>query len=360
MRVLFVSKPVMPPWNDGSKNLVRDIVSHVRVIEPTVMVSPGAPSLGARVTREAVYKSEGLIGPSGNTQVMNRLLFGPPLDAWQFVFAPNVASSSAARVAIATQRARGWKGTVIQVVASRPKDFSSIRSLLFGDRVVVMSEWTKARFLESGVPADRLVVIPPCAPAPRSRSAEETNAFSEAHELGAGPIVLYPGDLAFSTGARTVARATADILRRVPGARVVFACRPKTPRAAVALRALKDELASIAEYVRYLGEVPDMGLVLAAADVVVFPVDDLYGKVDLPLVLLEALALRKHIVVADGGPLPEIGAVRVIPPRDPQALADATCALLEEDALAHTEGIRQAWHDRFRPEVVAAAHDALY
>ena len=360
MRVLFVSKPVMPPWNDGSKNLVRDVASHVTRILPTVMVAPGAPSLGPRVTREPVYGLAGRFAPGANTLVMNRLLFGPPLDAWQFVFAPNVASSSAARVPIAAQRARGWKGQVVQVVASRPKDFGSVRSLLFGDRIVVMSEWTKERMVESGVAADRMVVIPPCAESPAPKSHDEVSAFRAAHGLGDGPIVLYPGDLEFSTGALTFARAAGEILRRVPGARIVFACRPKTARAAGVEVELRAALEPVAEWVTFLGEVPDMPLVLAAADVVVFPVDDLYGKVDLPIVLLEALALRKHVVVADGGPLPELGAVTVVPPREPQALADAVERLLDEDVQAHADGIRSAWHERFRPEVVAAAYDALY
>jgi phosphatidylinositol alpha-1,6-mannosyltransferase len=364
MRLLFVSKPVMPPWNDGSKNLVRDLASHLTRVEPTVMVAPGAPSLGPRVVREPVYGLAGRFAPGANTLVMNRLLFGPPLDAWAFVFAPNVASSSAARIAIAAQRARGWKGKVVQIVASRPKEMSSVRSLLFGDRIVALSAWTRDRLIENGVSADRVVVIPPCAAAPPERTADDVAAFRGIQELGDGPILLYPGDLEFSTGARTVARAAPEILRRVPGARIVFACRPKTPRAAGALAELRQSLAPVAEFVTFLGEVPDMAVVLAAADVVLFPVDDLYGKVDLPLVLLEALALRKHVIVADGGPLPELGAVTVIPPRDPQALADAACRVLDPDVLEHPQvggqGIRAAWHDRYRPQAAAAAFEALF
>ncbi len=360
MRLLFVSKPVMPPWNDGSKNLVRDVASRMVRVEPTVMVAPGAPSLGPRVVREPVYGLAGRFAPGANTLVMNRLLFGPPLDAWAFVFAPNVASSSAARIAIAAQRARGWKGPVVQIVASRPKDFGSVRSLLFGDRVVALSEWTKARLVENGIAAQRISVIPPCAEAPALRTGAELAAFREAHGLGDGPLLLYPGDLEFSTGARTVARAAPEILRRVPGARIVFACRPKTPRAAVVEKELRELLRPVEPFVTFLGEVPDMPVVLGAADVVLFPVDELYGKVDLPLVLLEALALRRRVIVASGGPLPELGPVTVVPPRDPDALADAACQVLHPDVLEHPDGIRAAWHDRFRPEVVAAQYEALF
>ena len=360
MRVLFVSKPVMPPWNDGSKNLVRDVVTHLSDLKATVMVAPGAPDLGADVTREPVYGLAGRFAPGANTLVMNRLLFGPPLDHWVFVFAPNAASSTAARVAIAAQRARGWKGKVVQVVASRPKDFGAARGILFGDRVVTMSAWTKDRLIEGGIAADRIAVIPPCTSPPRVASREEIAELRAAHGLGDGPIVLYPGDLEFSTGARTVARAASEILRRVPGARIVFACRPKTERARDVEAELREILTPVAPWITFLGEVPDMARVLAAASVVVFPVDDLYGKVDLPIVLLEALALGKRAIVADGGPLPELGAVTVVPPRDPDALAEATCRLLEADESVDAPRSRAAYDARYRPELVATQYEALF
>ncbi|MDH4281277.1 MAG: hypothetical protein OEV36_01370 [Myxococcales bacterium] len=36
-QVLYVSKPVAPPWNDSSKNLVRDVAGHLRRHRPIVM-----------------------------------------------------------------------------------------------------------------------------------------------------------------------------------------------------------------------------------------------------------------------------------------------------------------------------------
>ena len=40
-QVLFISKPVAPPWNDSSKNLVRDIAGHLRHYSPVLMGRPG-------------------------------------------------------------------------------------------------------------------------------------------------------------------------------------------------------------------------------------------------------------------------------------------------------------------------------
>jgi len=62
-RVLFVSKPIVPPWNDGSKNLVRDVARHLTRASATVLTTEGAPSLGDRVAMEAIYTTPGRFAP---------------------------------------------------------------------------------------------------------------------------------------------------------------------------------------------------------------------------------------------------------------------------------------------------------
>jgi len=366
-RVLFVSKPIAPPWHDGSKNLVRDVASFLRRASPTVLTVPGAPAIGERVAMEPVYASSGRFAPGvrANARVLRRLLTGDPHDAWHFFFAPNAASSTAARVAHATRRALGWRGKVFQTVASVPRRFEGAAQLLFGDVVVVLSEHTRARFIGAGIEASRMRVVPPCAAAPRQVSDEERAKTREAHGLGDGPVVLYPGDYEVSVGADTVARAVRTIAQAVPEARVVFACRPKTKDAHGARARIERELAEdeLAQYTRHVGELPDLAPLLAVASVVVFPVDDLYGKVDLPLVLLEAIAAGVPVVVARGGPLEALdGAARYVEPGDAEALAREVLAIVRDDGRAGelADRGRAAWTQRYRPEVVAAAYDDLY
>jgi glycosyltransferase involved in cell wall biosynthesis len=358
MRVLFVSKPIVPPFDDGSKCLVRDVARALKVAEPTVMVSPGAPGLGPRVRRENVYGTAGRFAPSPATLAFNRIMFGDPLDLWHFVFAPNTASSSAARIAIRSQRSRGWPGKVVQTVASRPKSFEAT-SLYFGDRIVALSEWTRGRLLRAGI-ADSIVrVIPPCVAEPKPRWTREE--VRTRYELGDGPVIVYPGDLHVSSGAATVAMAAQLVLREVPGTRFVFACRKKGTDTDAYEAGLREALRGLEPYVRIVGDVPDMHGLLDASDVIAFPVDDLYGKVDLPIVLLEAMALGKPLVVSSGGPLEELPA-KMVPPRDAHALADALVDLCRDERARAELGElgRTTWHRRHTPEVIGAQHDALY
>ena len=106
----------------------------------------------------------------------------------------------------------------------------------------------------------------------------------------------------------------------------------------------------------------DLPALLATALAVMFPVDNLYGKVDLPLVLLEAMALGTPIVAASGGPLEELEAVRLVAPQDPAALSENVLELLANPVAARTQAkhAQSVYAARFSPAVVAAAYDAVY
>jgi glycosyltransferase involved in cell wall biosynthesis len=364
-RVLFVSKPIAPPWNDGSKNLVRDVARNLVRARATVLTTAGAPSLGERVGMEAVYTAPGRFAPglAQNARVVARLLTGDPHDVWHFVFAPNPASSTVARVASRARRLVGWKGRVVQTIASAPRSFDGVGQWIFGDAVVVVSEWMRGRLLGAGVKAD-LRVIPPCAEAPPRPTEDAKRAARETLGAGDARIVLYPGDYEVSHGAETVAAAVATLTRESPDALVVFACRAKTAKSADARAKVESSLraAGLLERTRHAGEVSDMAALVASSSVVAFPVDDLYGKVDVPLVLLEALALGVPIVAARGGPLEALSSARFVDPEDAAALAAEVARYLRDpaaarDAAAQGESLFAA---RFTPRVVAAAYDDLY
>jgi len=365
-RVLFVSKPIVPPWHDGSKNLVRDVAAHLVRARPTVLTVPGAPDVGPRVVNDPVYAETGSFSPAlfANARVMARLLTGDPHDVWAFAFAPNGASSGAGAMALRARRAAGWRGAAVQIVPSAPRSFDGVGRLLFGDHVVVMSQHTRGRLVGAGVRHRDVRVIPPCAPAPRVAAPEEVRAIRLRLDLGDAPIVLYPGDYEISRGARTLARAIPRVLRAVPEARFVYACRPKTRNAESARLVVEKALhtAQLDAYVRHVGEIDDMHAMLAASAVVAAPIDDLYGKVDLPLVLLEALAVGVPMVLARGGPLEAITSARLIEPRDEVALAREIAALLENSSAAASAAAEgRALHAaRFAPQVVADQYDDLF
>lgn len=357
-RVLFVSKPVAPPFHDGAKCLVRDLATHLRRARPIVLTTHDAPPLGESVIHERIHPNAGSFAPAlrDNARVLRRLLFGTRPELWHFVFAPNPASSHAAQLARLMRRV-----PTVQTVASVPRSFERVSRLLFGDRIVALSEHTKARLIAGGADAKKIAVIPPTVPRIPKISAKHIElARARIGIENDGPLVLYPGDLEVSKGAKLVAEAAPEILARTD-ATIVFACRKKTPRAEQAQAALRARLAEHGNRIRFVGEVPSLPELLAGASVVLFPVDDLYGKVDLPIAVLEAMELGVPVVALEEGPLGELrGVVHVSKGSDELA---GECISLLRESRRHAEVAAEAKEvveARHRPQRTAAAYEELY
>lgn len=365
-RVLFVSKPIVPPYHDGTKCLVRDISLRLERVTPVVMSTDDTPELpravdvptGASPIRIPVYASSGGFAPAigGNLRAALWLLLRSRDDLWHFVFAPNPRTS---RVARALRRVR--RVPVLQTIASPPREFRNIDSLLFGDVVVAQSEWTRRQVETFATRPWRIEVIPPPVgpiaertPAARARARQEIDV-----EPGV-PLFVYPGDIELGNGAERVRAAVTEIVRLVPNAVVVFAYRRKTTRAAEVAGSLERALPRAS--VRFSDRTSDVLALVAESRAVLFPVDDLWGKVDLPIVLLEAMTLGVPVIAAERGPLAELGGVAHVDPDDALALATRARELHEREDLRAPmiEAARAHVRERHAARVVARRYEELY
>jgi glycosyltransferase involved in cell wall biosynthesis len=363
--VLLVSKPLAPPWHDSSKNLVRDLASHMRRYTPVVL-SRKATELGLALPRaqiERIYSDAGSFSPAlrDNTRVLARLLVGRKTALWHFFFAPNPKTSGAALWSSRLRRAR-----TLQTVCSAPAPNARLDRVLFADHVVVLSEHTRQRCLQAALAPDRISLIPPAIVPLTPKTREESSALRL--ELGLPidrPIVVYAGDLEFGRGAELALEAHVDLPRTLH-AELVLACRAKTPNARAREAALRQRVAQlgVSDSVRFLGETTRIHDVLAVADLVTLPTDTLYAKMDLPLVLIEAMSLERCVLIGTGTPAEELaaagGAVLAATQRD--AVSAVTRRLLEDAAERALIGrrAREVVLCDYDPERMSARYEALY
>jgi glycosyltransferase involved in cell wall biosynthesis len=361
--VLLVSKPVVPPWNDSSKNLVKDLALAGARYRYRVLTTPSYRLGSPHVIEEPIYRQAGSFSPGveQNLRVLWRLLRRDDAALTHFFFAPNVRAAAAVRVALAVRRRR-----TVQTVCSTPVSFASPRRILFADHVVVLSRHTERRFVHAGFDPRRLTFIPPGIAIPPLPTADERRAARVRHGLPTeGLVVIYPGDYQFSRAADTFARALLP-LADLP-VTFVFACRIKGALSLDEEGRVRSLIAAagLAGRVRMVRAVSDMLGLLAACDLCALPAEELYAKMDLPLVLLEALALGLPLVVADRPPLAEVlgGDVGVaVPPCAPDALAAALRALLVDEPRRRqlAQNARAAACARYAITEVARRHEDLY
>jgi phosphatidylinositol alpha-1,6-mannosyltransferase len=358
--VLLVSKALAPPWNDSSKNLARDVAEGLERHAPVVLTDGSGRFRPPRGRAEPVYASASRFAPglAAQLRVLARLAAGPREPLWHFFFAPNPRTSTAARLL-----ARARRAATVQTVCSRPRRLERAAGLLFADRTVVLSRHTRAALRDAGVPDARLAHVPPAVPPLSPLDAETRRAARAAFALDPdAPMLLYAGDLELGDGApRTIesfARAPAESV-------LVMACRAKTAAAAEAegrLRARSRAL-GLADRVRWVGETPRIHELVGCADVVTLPTRDLWAKMDLPLVLLEAMWMARPVIVAADTPAAELaegGAAERV--ASDEELAHVTAALLEDAARRRAVGAaaRRAAAERYHPARMVQAYERIY
>jgi phosphatidylinositol alpha-1,6-mannosyltransferase len=350
-------------FHDGTKCLVRDVARELRAVTPVVMTTQtGLTSLPEGVAGHAVYAGSGAFAPAllENARAAVSLITGPRYDLWHFVFAPNPRTCTVARAVRKLRRT-----PIVQTVASPPRVFRQLASMLFGDEIVVQSRATRDSIEQvarlEGVRLPQVTVIPPPVSSLRRPSREAIRKARE--ELGVLPeqtLVLYPGDLEVSSGAAVSESLVEPLCARLSSTVVVFAYRNKTPKAAEQAASLKQRLAG--KSVRITDRVGSMHALLCAADVVIFPVDDLWGKVDQPIVLLEALQLGTPCAVLARGPLKDVQGAVQIADLDVKSWLDVVMSLIGNgDARARVVGDGMAAAERvYASGVVARAYEDIY
>lgn len=120
--------------------------------------------------------------------------------------------------------------------------------------------------------------------------------------------------------------------------------------------------ADLSDRIRFLGERSDVHELLLASDIFVLP----SHEEGFSNAILEAMAAELPIVATDVGGNSE--AVEdgisgmIVPPRDPQALAVAIAALLQDERKRHTmgEAARRSLEERFSLQSCLGEYDAMY
>ena len=212
---------------------------------------------------------------------------------------------------------------------------SMIRATKPYARLLSWTDFLRNEYIAIGVDAGRIDLVRPGLDFTRLPWRPPTSA--------AGPTILFMGGLAPARGPETVLRAFSELRTRLPDATLVIANRGHHVRSDQAymngeLRRLKRYVVRqrLAERVIIRGFEDNVAELIGRADVVVLPFNTPFGYSHPPLTVLESLAVGRPVVSTPVGSVaeiiddPRLGSV--VPPNDPQALAQAVVDLWRGDS----------------------------
>jgi phosphatidyl-myo-inositol dimannoside synthase len=219
------------------------------------------------------------------------------------------------------------------------------------DRVLVISNYTRSLALESGISPNRIQVLHPGVALPDlARAQDQRNEFRERFKLGDRPMMLYVGRINVRKGLSVFARHILPaIIHATPEARlVVIGDEPRnalrnTPGEWAKVERALTEL-GLTHIVEFLGPQDDETLSMAymAADVMVFPVQDIPGDIEgFGMVAIEAAAHNLPTVAFAVGGVPDAVSDGVsgalVAPGDNESFASATIKFLDSRSGLRTD-----------------------
>ena len=303
-RILMLSSvPLSAPWNGGDKNLARLVVESDLVNSYTVQTGEVDQWPAGRVTSIRLH---GMRSMPTTAQKLRAFMY----------VVRHTAQVDMVHVVASVGRPWRWTGGVLRTWSNLTRkplihtvpsagDRPVKRRDFPGDVTVVLSEHTRRMLEDVGVP--NVVRIYPPVDVSRLRGAAARAGVAVDLALGQRAI-LYPVHFGPDSGIKEMILAFARLPEELNDSVLVLACR------AHAWQNAQHETRQVLEWVRQAGvaqrvrvesHVADMPALIAACAVTALVPAKLGSKMDLPMAILESLALSRPVIVADRPPMNE-------------------------------------------------------
>lgn len=338
-KTLLVTRPLCPPWDEASKNFAYFLAKSLPGTPLSILTHGHLADLPSSVSQEEIY-------PSGRFDLRAKISLFFTLfrlrsrfGLTHYLFTPTRLNSRIIRHLV-----RPTRGKTIQTVATLREDLYSeddLKKMLFADRLITYTDASKRKLERMGFgnvervyPGIDLARFSPAAKDPEllGKFGFEEDDF----------VVSYFGEYARLGATDMLTDAIIRFHRENPESRVRFFWALRVKNEADALK--KEEVvrrfaeAGLRHRFHCSDTFADVPALYNLSDVVAFPVGDMKGKFDVPLVIIEAYACGKPVILSDLPAFAEFSNDDIsvtIPRDDGDAFLDAVAALEREpDRLA--------------------------
>ena len=213
-------------------------------------------------------------------------------------------------------------------------------------RLITKTKRQKDYLVNAGIPEKKIVVIPSGVDTDKFNKSKIFDKCDVRDDLGFFPddfVALYFGPPSRFRGSDTVLKAVPLVLKEVKSSKFLIlfrqtSCRNKSK--------LVDYVSRKYRSIKVVNGVLDEATLirfLAVADIVVLPFK-FWPATDVPLVILEAMAMGKPVITCPVGGIPEIikhGETGIlVSPNSPESVANALIELWKQEDLARKIGER--------------------
>ncbi len=294
-QVKIISKSPSPPWNDSAKNIIKAILENIKDFN-IEYYSDGKARFSENHIAKQIYDKDTSYSLSLKQQVsvfLNLLKPDYRNSIYHYFFSPNIKTS------VATSFIQTLKyQPSIQTVLSLPKTFDNPELLFFGTQIVTMSDTARYKLNKLGF--ENITRIYPGIDIESFNKDEilyERNKFGIENDI---LTILYAGD--YNSSLYSFLEFIKEQESKGKKYKFIFAIREKSEKDKKELYNLKIRIKKLGisrSFLKLYQEMDDFKKLLLASDVLIMTQTDLYAKMDIPLVVLEAMAYKKSVILFD-------------------------------------------------------------
>lgn len=362
-KILFVTRPLSPPWDEASKNFAFDLACNASA-NITILTDNLLSDLPTHITQKQIYSANHFSLWQKIRLVWFLLYHTSEYDIVHLLFTPTLFNSAMLRKILR-------QTTIIQTIATVRDDLYSpkeLHNMFFGDVLVTYSLWAKEKLESLGFV--HVIQIYPGIDLTKYAPKEKNIDLMEMWKLSTDhTVITYPGEY-MRLGATDLIVDTFLELWKDPAnhhIRYLCACRIKNDADALKKQEVINTFtdAGHIDKVIFTDTYGDMNAIYNLSDIVIFPVTNMQGKFDVPLAMIEPYACKKPVIASDLPLFKEFSSPQInviIPASQKSALADAIIAVMNDPTRRHELG-EHAYifaHNTFNIAHIASKYTTLY
>jgi len=303
-KILLITRPIAPPWDEASKNFAFDLAKKIaseEEMELHVLTNGLLLDFPKKIIQEPIYThSQNDFNFSQKIKLFKFLLFNAnKFQIIHLLFTPTKTNIFLIKLCLYFSKAK-----TIQTIATLREDIFSdqqIKKLMFADLIITYSDYAKNKLKKLNI--NNVKRIYPGIDLSKYSFQEKNRQLLKKFGFSLNDfIVHFSGEYVRLGAIDDVIEGFIEVSQKISSAKLFLAVRVKNEKDAQKKTAIIEKLknANLLEKTAFFddGKYP-MEDIYNLTDLSLFPVQDMRGKFDVPLVVIEAMACEKPVILSN-------------------------------------------------------------
>ncbi len=299
-KILLVTRPIAPPWDEASKNFAYNLAMNLPDFEFGLLTNGILRNLPKNIIQHPIYTSNknNFIQKLG--LIINLRKISRQFEIVHCLFTPAKVNSFLLNNLLSNKKSK-----TIQTIATLREDLYSdneLRKLVFADKIVTYSKYAKEKLNNLGL--NNIEQIYPGIDLAYYSPAPKDAELLRKYELKITDfIVTFPGEYTRLGAADDIANMILKYLDvfKQNSIKFILACRLKNTGDILKKEEIMEKIKNkgISDIVVFINTFSDMAKLYNLSDAIIFPVREMYGKFDVPLAAIEPMACEKPVIISN-------------------------------------------------------------